>query len=305
MPAGFPLELIGLVLCPKDGGALAAAGVAHVKHLEAGLVHCTKCGASYEIRDGILRMLPGQEPLDPLSTEEQSQRDLAAGRYDAHFSEWANFTEVSAVVREKSLFAGKVILDLACGTGRVTTRLLPHARAIVAADLSEESLRVLARKAGQGASVGLVWADATQLRVAPESIDLALSTQLLEHIPTADKRAAFLQGVHSALAASGVLLLTVYYYSTLRRVLRRPQEGHHANGIYYRRFSREEIKKELAGLFRICAMRPIQIDPRLLPSSLPASHWLAENLEKTAMRDLIGQLLFVEASKTSAAFVAR
>jgi SAM-dependent methyltransferase len=303
MVSGFPIQLIGLVLCPKDSGMLAVAEATQSKYVEAGIAHCVRCGASYEIRDGILRILPGQEPLDPVSLDEQDERDLKADSYDAHFSEWANSVELAAVLEDKSTFMDKIVLDLACGTGRVTTHLLPHARAILASDLSEASLRVLAQKVGAGANIGLVWGDATQLRVAPESFDLALSTQLLEHIPSADKRAKFLHGIHSALTQTGVLLLTVYYYSTLRRLLRRHQEGHHSNGIYYRRFSREEIKKELSGLFRIGALRPIQIDPRLFPSSLPIANWLAENLEKTIMRDLMGQLLFVEASKKSASLV--
>ena len=304
MPAGFPIELIGLILCPKDSGALAVAEVTQLKYIEAGIVCCRKCGAAYQIRDGILRIFPGQKLPDPVSLVEQKARDMRADRYDGHFSEWANSVELSAVLKDKSSFLGKTILDLACGTGRITTRLLPYARAILASDLSEESLRILAQKTETRANIGLIWADATQLRVAPESVDLALSTQLLEHIPTADKRATFLQGVHSALTRAGVLLLTVYYYSTMRYLLRRHQEGQHSNGIFYHRFTRKEIKDELSGLFRIAMLQPIQVDPRLLPSSSAIAIWLARGLEKTIMRDLIGQLLFVEASKESATFVS-
>ena len=297
MAAGFPIELIKLVLCPKDSGALVVAQATQLNYVDAGVARCMKCGASYEIRHGILRILPGQEPLDPISVNEQGARDLKAEAYDAHFSEWTNFVELSALLKEKSSFVGKVVLDFACGTGRITTHVLPHARAVLASDISETSLRVFAEKVGVGANLGLVWGDATQLRIAPASIDFALSTQLLEHIPTTAKRAKFLQGVHSALTRAGVLLLTVYYYSTLRRLLHKGQEGHHSNGIFYRRFTCDEIKNELSGLFRIGVLQPIQIDPRALSLWPPIGNWLGQRLETTFMRDLIGQLLFVEATK--------
>ena len=239
MAAGFPIGLIRLVLCPKDSGTLAVAEATQLKYIDTGVARCVRCGASYQIRHGILRILPGQEPLDPISINEQGERDLRADGYDAHFSESANSVELAAVLKERSSFLDKTVLDVASGTGRVTTRLLPHARAVLASDMSEASLQVFAQKVRAESNLGLVWADATQLRVAPGTVDLAVSTQLLEHIPTTAKRIKFLQGVHSALTRAGVLLLTVYYYSTLRRLLRRHQEGHHSNGIFYRRFTPE------------------------------------------------------------------
>jgi len=297
MGVAFPVELLSLVLCPKDSGALVVPGNAPPQFVETGVTQCGRCAATYEIRKGILRILPGQQPLDPVTREEQSERDLQAEKYDAHFSAWANSVEMSALLRESAASFGKIILDLACGTGRITTRLLPNARGILASDLSEESLAVLSKKLSPGANIGLVWADATQLRIAPESVDLVISTQLLEHIPSADQRARFLEGVHSALTADGIFLLTVYYYSIFRRLAGRRQEGHHANGIFYRRFTGEEIMRDFSGLFQIGKLQPIQVDPRLFRGSFPILNWIARGLEKTFFPSLIGQLLFVKASK--------
>jgi SAM-dependent methyltransferase len=295
---GFPTRLIDLIRCPKDLGRLAIIRSGPSKYVLAGEVGCETCMTRYKIRDGILRLLPEQDPLPVIVQHEQQERDTGAQQYDAHFSDWAHSVELSAVLPEVVSGSKKTILDLACGTGRITTKLLPHADAILASDLSEESLRVLSRKLDDGANVGLIWSDATQLRIVPESVNLVVSTQLLEHIPSTGQRAKFLEGVHSALSKDGVFLLTVYYYSSLRRLLRRRQEGRHVNGIFYRRFTRAEIKKEFAGLFQIGALRPIQIDPRLLRSSLPIVDSIVHGLEKTFVRDLIGQLLFVKASKT-------
>jgi len=294
----FPIRLIELVLCPKDLGKLTATQSVSARYISDGVVRCETCSSAYEIREGILKLLPEQASLPVVVQHEQQERDAGAGKYDEHFSEWANLVELSAVLAEVMSGPRKTILDLACGTGRITTELLSHSDAVLASDVSEESLRVLARKLDGGENIGLIWSDATQLRITPGSVNMVISTQLLEHIPSVEQRAKFLEGVHTALSKDGVFVLTVYYYSTLRRLLGRRQEGRHANGIFYRRFTRTEVKRELGGLFKIGALRPIQVDPRLLHTSLPISDHIIHGLEKTFMRDLIGQLLFVKASKS-------
>jgi cyclopropane fatty-acyl-phospholipid synthase-like methyltransferase len=224
---------------------------------------------------------------------------LKAENYDAHFSDVANRVEISTILQESNPLTGVTVLDLACGTGRVTVRLLRDARTVLACDLSEESLRVLAHKIGTTEKLGLVWADTIQMRTVPQTIDLAVSTQLFEHIPTVQQRAEFLEGVGAALKPGGIFLLTVYYYSFLRRFLGKRQQGFHAGGIFYRRFTRAEIESEMSGFFRIAKLRPIQIDPRLLASLLTETSWLAAGLEKTYLRELLGHLLFVKAIKKS------
>jgi len=293
----FPSTLVDLILCPKDLGILSVCEPAEVDRIATGAVRCRKCNARYEIVDGILRLFPGQRPLDSVARDEQRTRDLKAENYDAHFSDVANRVEISTILQESTPLAGVTVLDLACGTGRVTVRLLQRARKVLACDLSEESLRVLAQKIGTTENLGLVWADIVQMRIAPETIDLAVSTQLFEHIPTLEQRAEFLEGVRAALKPEGVFLLTVYFYSFLRRFLRKQQQGFHAGGIFYRRFTRAEIEAEMSGFFRIAKLRPIQIDPRLLASLLTDTSWAAAGLEKTFLRELVGHLLFVKAIK--------
>jgi ubiquinone/menaquinone biosynthesis C-methylase UbiE len=279
---------------------LALCEPAEASRIAMGAVRCRKCSARYDIVNGILRLLPGQRPLGTIAKDEQRARDLKAEHYDAHFSEIANRVEISTILQETAIFVGANVLDLACGTGRITARLLPDARTVLAADLSEESLRVLAQKIGTTEKLGLVWADTIQMRIAPGTIDLAVSTQLLEHISTVQQRSEFLEGVSAALKPGGSFILTVYYYSLLRRFLRKRQQGFHAGGIFYRRFTRAEIENEMSNFFTIAKLRPIQIDPRLLPSSLRHMTWLAAALEKTFLRELVGHLLFVKAIKKPA-----
>ena len=285
------------MLCPKDSGTLDHSERPGSGFITRGVVRCSSCQSSYEILDGILRILPAQQPVSTLVQDEQKARDLQAERYDRHFTDWANAVELSAILGENGLLAEKTVLDVACGTGRITTHLLPVAGAVVATDLSEQSLRIFAQKVNSGAKLGLIWSDTTQLRLLPESFDLAVSTQLLEHIPTARKRIEFLDRVHNALKPDGVFLLSVYYYSWLRRILKKRQEGCHASGIFYHRFTIPELSKELSGLFQVRISRPIQIDPRFLPDFILSTSWLARALEKSLICDLIGHLLFVKACK--------
>ena len=298
---GFPVELIGRILCPRDSGQLVLLSANFAHSVPEGWVKCDKCNTGYEIRSGILRLMPGNEKIDALVKSEQDARDEGAARYDGRFRPWENAVELSAIHSAVSFPLRGVFVDLACGTGRLTSHLAPLAEATIAVDFSESSLRILAGKCTPGLKVGLVWSDATQMRFAPDSIDLALATQFLEHIPNQAQRLRFFARIHSALRNGGDLVLSAYYYSALRALLRRKQEGRHGNGIFYHRFTKSEMKSELAGLFHVLCTRPIQIDPRLLPLSNRAMTFISRGLEKVRMPFWVGQLLFVKARKRTPA----
>jgi SAM-dependent methyltransferase len=297
---GFPVDLISRVLCPKDSGRLLLGSTEVRSCILQGWVQCDTCGSSYEIRSGILRLMPGQGEIEELVRAEQDARDRGAARYDGRFRPWENAIELSAIRSAVSFSRRGIMVDLACGTGRLTTQLAPLAEATIAVDLSENSLRILAKKLEPGMKVGLVWSDATQLCLAPDSIDWALATQFLEHIPNRAQRLRFFTRIHTALRDGGELVLSAYYYSALRALLRRKQEGFHANGIFYHRFTKSEMKSELAGLFQILWTRPIQTDPRLLPVSNRAITLFAMCLEKIGVPFWVGQLLLVRARKHAA-----
>ena len=291
----FPIELLKLLLCPRDGGRFCLAEPNGALSIITGYIRCDSCNTRYEIADGILRLLPGQKQLDAVARQEQSARDLGAGQYDSHFTEAANRAELSVILEHSSSLQGKVVVDLACGTGRVTVHLLRYAQYIIAADLSEESLRILARKLQGSPKVALIWSDATQLCIMPGQVDFTISTQLFEHLPSVDQRHNFLNTIWTSLRANGVFLMTAYYYSLLRRLMRKPSEGFHSSGIFFHRFTRDEIRHELSSLFKIVDMCPIQIDTRV--TRTPGFAVLAPLVDNFIFRDLLGQLLFVKAVK--------
>jgi SAM-dependent methyltransferase len=298
MYSGFPRDLIAIVCCPQDGKPLHASLESSVDQLFNDEVMCAGCGISYQIREGILRLLPRQRPLDSLVRDEQKARDEGATRYEAHFNEWESAEELSALLADPEQFRSKTILDLACGTGRLTRPLAALAVATVAADMSEESLRVLASQIRPGIKIGLIWGDVVQLRFAPESFDAVLSAQLLEHIPDRGKRVQLLRAAHSSLKPSGNVFLTAYYYSLLRRILGRKQEGFHAGGIFYHRFTVSEIRAELSDGFQIVQSRPLQPDRRVLARLPNAGTWARKGIQKRVLARLVGQLLFIRAQKS-------
>jgi len=299
MYSGFPKDLIAIIRCPRDGGAFHVDLQSPRDRVLNGEVTCAACGFSYQIRNGILRLLPGQQTLDSVVRDEQKVRDDLAEGYEAHFSKWENDTEFNALFSAPVLMREKKILDLACGTGRFTRCIAAVASATIAADLSEGSLLVFASKIPQEVKIGLVWGDAVQLRFVPASFDAILSTQLLEHIPSRENRLSLLQSTYSHLKPSGALLLTVYYYSLLREVLHRNQEGFHAGGIFYHRFTTSEIRNELGAGFRVIEARPLLPDRRVLARLSWLGAWVRSGIRARILAYLVGQLLFIRAQRAN------
>lgn len=296
---GFPVRLLEAVRCPNDGRRLAAADGSIADYLTEATVRCAGCDVVCEIRKGILHLLPIQRPITSLARSEQDARDRGAHDYDAHFSEWSNAVEMRALLADRSLFLDKIVLDLGCGTGRMTTRLMGAARAVLAADLSERSLLNLAEKAAacSDTQLGLVWGDATQLSLAPRFFDTVICAQLLEHIPLLEQRSVLLEKLSVGLKPSGSLLLTAYHNHFMKRILRRPREGFHENGIFYRRFTRQDLEQELSAFFSVLEIKPLQIDPHWFPQQSSARGWLARIMESTVCARFLGHLVFARARK--------
>ncbi len=295
---GFPVALLDAVVCPNDGQRFAIVGGDGSEFVSEATVRCIACRSLCQIRAGILRLLPLQKPLSSVTREEQNARDRGADRYDAHFSEWSNAVEMGAVFADDSVFRGKTVLDLACGTGRMTVRLLGTANAVIAADFSEQSLLNLAKRATCGETrLGLVWCDVTQFVLTPAFFDTVISAQLLEHIPSKEQRGVLLDQVRAGLKPSGSLLITAYHYNFVKRVLQRPPDGFHANGIFFHRFTCAELADELSAFVLPQGVRPLQIDPHVFPAKSPLRGRLARIMEPTVCTRLLGQLVFTRATK--------
>lgn len=284
MYSHFPVELLKLVGCPEDGGVLNA--LVNDGAIAEGAVRCSECEREFPISEGILRLLG---TLDDLSTQEVTARDESAGRYDEHFAN-RNDAEIAATLEGLDL-NGKTIADLGCGTGRITATLLKEAKSVIAIDFSIESLRILANRVSHTGSLGLVLGNAADKILRPEQLTAAISTQVLEHLPSKDARARFLERVSMALKPGRAFVITVYHYSLLHRFRGERQDGFHPSGIYFHRFTRKELKQLMERWFQVEEVRPIQV-PAFFATKvgLPAAR-VSRFMERVPLANLTGHLL--------------
>jgi SAM-dependent methyltransferase len=230
-------DLVARLRCPDDGAPLADA-------------HCTACGRSFaRLESGAWSLLPTAPP-HPASRRERDRRDREAATYDRLpglrlLTPW----EVPALLRALGPPPpGSVVVELGCGTGRVTLPLLARGAAVVAVDHSAASLAVLAARTPVAARdrLLLVQADLARLPLAAGSCAAGCSAQALEHVPTPELRGAAVRELARVLAPGGRAALTAYRaWPWLAR------EGAHAGELYFRRFTRDELRDLLAAEFAV------------------------------------------------------
>jgi len=130
-------------------------------------------------------------------------------------------------------FAGKRVLEVACGTGWWTRFIAPVASEVVALDAAPETLAIARARLGDGARVQWIVGDAYDLPRPREPYDAAFAGFWLSHVPVSRRR-SFLAGLHAALrdGATVVLLDNRYVEGSSTRVAERDAEG---NGYQLRR----------------------------------------------------------------------
>jgi SAM-dependent methyltransferase len=77
----------------------------------------------------------------------------------------------------------RTVLDLPCGTGRFTSRLLHHGFILINGDISLPMLQTAREHADGDGFTGSVRMDAERLPFADSSLDLVLSIRFLMHVP--------------------------------------------------------------------------------------------------------------------------
>jgi SAM-dependent methyltransferase len=103
-------------------------------------------------------------------------------------------------------FAGRRVLEVACGTGYWTRVIAPRADSVTACDLSPEVLDVARARQPDGASVRFVLADAFALSDVPGDFDAAFAGFWISHIPRKDVR-RFLEGLDRRLPVGSRVML--------------------------------------------------------------------------------------------------
>ncbi len=256
----FPRQAIGLIRCPCDGGEifLTSTSEDNGTGIVSGVVTClTDSSHSYKIVDGILKLMLELESLDDKIQSEIQARDRQAANYDIKLSSRFD-KELPSTLGAIGSVLGKSVIEYGCGTGRITKHLL-GAELIVAIDFSYESLVILAHKLSGQSNLALIQSEITSVKIKPKSFDLAVSIQVIEHIPTSEMRAIFFNSVKDTLVDNGLFILSAYHFDLRRRLKNKPRIGQHNSGIYYHYFGQREIRKEMERFFDFYFAKKIDI----------------------------------------------
>lgn len=257
-------EGIALLQCPGDcrGEIAPESGAWNEGALEEGVLACASCGRRFVVTEGIARMLPEDlcdSPVNEESTEsakkrsEMQARDAQVDDYDRmwHLNLFG-LVEIPAMLAKLSLSPTHHLLEAGCGTGRMTPEFAARCRHLLSIDFSWESLRACRRKVNRAGiqNVDLVQADICRLPLKDGAFDRVVSGQVLEHIPTPAARESAVADLARVLVPGGNLVLSAYQYSLLMRFFGE-KEGEHAGGIYFFRFTRDELRALLARHVRV------------------------------------------------------
>jgi ubiquinone/menaquinone biosynthesis C-methylase UbiE len=170
------------------------------------------------------------------------------------------------------LLAERRVLDVACGTGFGVRILLDGGtRHVIAADYSEEALKITSALATSATSV--VRLDGTNLPFPDASIDAISSFETVEHIPDWE---AFVSELRRVLKPDGVMVM-----STPNALYTKPVNGVPVNPFHVYEFTPEEFRNLLERHFssvqlygqrvradyRIC---PYWETPDMLPTNMPS-----------------------------------
>ena len=239
------LELVDLLACPDDQGALAPSN---------GSVRCQRCAAEFPITDGVVRLLRAEQ-LTETDLAELRSRDEETVWYDSIFADYTNAVEIPATLARLGYPEGP-ILEVAAGSGRVTEALQNLGQPLVALDYSFEMLRQLARRCTRD-NVVAVQADARSIPVRDGVMSAAVSAEVYGDFHT-DDRKRVLGELYRVLVPGGRVVVSTLNYSIVFRAWKMlgnegAREGHHLLGgdMYYLRMTPSELRREFREFFEV------------------------------------------------------
>jgi SAM-dependent methyltransferase len=116
-----------------------------------------------------------------------------------------------AFYRERALAADGPVLELACGTGRVTLPLCRAGVDVDGIDLSADALAVLREKAADEGVDPAVWrANMTEFAVDRQYALVICPFNAFQHLLTVEDQLDALERVHNALAPDGAFVFDVF-----------------------------------------------------------------------------------------------
>jgi len=156
-----------------------------------------------------------------LSEDDRDEMAIPSYRHRNPVMRWMAWRRVEVVARRlERLFAGggkdRAVVDFGCGTGVLFEQALKGARRVVGVDLVLDSARVLAKE--WRLDVELMTPDEAQDALEPDSIDIVVAAEVLEHVePIEDALGMF----KTWLKKDGTLLVSLPTENRLYRLGRR------------------------------------------------------------------------------------
>jgi ubiquinone/menaquinone biosynthesis C-methylase UbiE len=178
---------------------------------------------------------------------------------------------------------GASVLEAGCGTGRILSRLAPHAREAVGADLSGGMLAGAVRR-----GLNVVQADLTALPFADASFDFVCSFKVLAHVPPIEEA---LRELVRVTRPGGTLVLEFYNQLSLRTLTKRLKPPTRIRGdvhdehVFTRFDTPRSIERALPSNVRVERYAGIRvITPFAGALRVPVVGGLLERAERAAMR---------------------
>jgi len=196
---------------------------------------------------------------------------------------WWHDTETQVVLGLLKPRLDEVVLDVGCGTGRMTLEIAPRVAAVHGIDFSPRSVEILLRKV---ADLGLEDVTAATQDITADVqfdgvFDAAVSVQVVQHVPSDALRFAALRNVFGALRPGGRLVVSVYRWGGM---IRADKEGYWGKGLYRYAFTASELRDTLreAGYVDIDVVRVLNFPafrhvPSLVRPLRALDAWLSLN----------------------------
>lgn len=191
--------------------------------------------------------------------EEIKARNNEADRYEDWYLQrgyYYDWVEKTTILNALNLKREDIVLDVGCGTGRFTREIAKRCKKVYGVDFSPESIEVLNKKAKQEGieNIESYICDITKQLPIKEAVDKVLSVQVIQHIPTEAERCLVMNNLYNQLNDGGVCVISLYNWGFASKggLLK---EGRFSNGIYYNRFTSNEIE----ALFEKCGFKNISV----------------------------------------------
>jgi SAM-dependent methyltransferase len=225
--------LLELLTCPDCGGRFRSAGDENPEGAQPSVLRCESCGRSVPIRNGIPRVVQSEDYASAFGLEwtkwPRAQLDSATGLDESRKALQNAFTF------PLSELAGKLVLDVGCGTGRFSEIALEEGAEVVCVDMTR-AIDVAKDNLHRFDRAHFIQADIFSLPLKP-AFDVVFSLGVLHHTPDPPK--AFSEIV-KLVKPGGVISIRVYaaYNKAYISVTE-----------FYRRFTK---RLSSSVLFRLC-----------------------------------------------------